>query len=200
MVVFTAKQTISGITLDEYNANITTNELVLKKTVVSVLPGVALTDLYDWTVTEGTGSRRLTNHIVTSLRALSRGFTTLADSIDLSYTVRTETQMTAETLQALLQDSIDNGSFNDNLQFFAEEDGAFDLLDATSGPITTTAVESNSDSSSNKLSGGAVAGIVIGVVFGVVLLALIAYYFVAGPHDKAASTGAPREGDYTVAL
>jgi cell wall integrity and stress response component len=200
LVEFKASQTISGVTLADYNAHLETNEAVLKKTVVSVMPGVVVDDLYDWTVTEGTGSRRLTNHIVTSLRALSRGFTTLADSIDVSYTVRTMSQMSSETLQALLKDSIDNGTFNENLQAFAEEADAEDLLNATSGPITTTTVESNSDSSSNKLSGGAVAGIVIGVVFGVVLLALIAYYFVAGPHDKAASTGAPREGDYTVAL
>jgi cell wall integrity and stress response component len=200
LVEFKATQTISGITLADYNADLETNELVLQKTVISVMPGVELTDLYDWTVTEGTSRRRLSNHIVTSLRALTRGFTTLADSIDLSYTVRTETQMSAETLQALLEDSIDNGTFNENLQALAEEADAEDLLDATSGPVTTSAVDSNSDSSSNKLSGGAVAGIVIGVVFGVILLALIAYYFVAGNHGKAANTGAPREGDYTVAL
>lgn len=195
LVVFTAKQTINGITLSVYLAD-PNNEVVLKLAVVSVMTGVTVDDLKDWTVTEGPSSRRLATH------RLGRGFNTLADSIEVSYTVETMSQLSSDELQAQLVTATEDGTFDTNLQALAASDDAPDLLLAETEPATTAdpSPASSDNDSSDELSDGAIAGIVIGVVFGVILIALLIYYFVAAP--KGASTSAPRsnEQDYTVAL
>lgn len=193
LVVFTAKQTINGITLSVYLAD-PNNEAVLKKAVASVMIGVDVSDLKDWTVKDGPSRRRL------GAQRLGRGFSALANSIEVSYTVQVMSQLSSEVLQQQLVTATEDGTFDTNLHAFATSDNAPDLLDAETEPATTAepSANSGSGSDSNKLSDGGIAGVVIGVVFGVILLALLAYYFLVG--FKGGPAASRSEHDFTVAL
>jgi len=164
---FTADQSISGITISEWNANQAANELSVKTAVAGSMTGVTTADITNFQASAA-NNRRLEESNLRSLQG--------SNSIRVIYTVTTTSQLTASQLFNQLSNSIDTGAFDILLTQAATTNGAADLLNAQSNNVDYY----DDGNNGNRLSGGAIAGIVVGVVFGLILLALVIYLFAVG--------------------
>jgi len=184
-VSFRAQQTISGVSLEQYNNNVTLNSATLKQAIARTMPSTTSHNVQEFDVSAGPTSAktmislesfRLTRHLATS-------------SIILDYIVMISSTMTAEDLQSQLKTAVDNGKFNEYLQALALANGATDLQSSSSNTIETVTIDDAAPSDADKasLSDGAIAGIVIGCFFGVVLLAALIFFFAC--HRGASSAG-----------
>jgi len=176
MIAFSAEQTISGISLDQYNINADLNAATLMTAIASTMPGVSANNIEEFKVRAGPTSaaaslplRGVTVAPTSAARVLS------TDSIILNYNVVTYSALTAEQLQAQLVTAVNDGSFNTNLHSAATTNGATNLQGATSNSIETHTIED--DNSEKTLSDGAIIGIAIGGFFGLVLIAGLVYFF-----------------------
>jgi len=164
---FTAEQSLSGVTISQWNANQAANELSVKTAVAGSIEGVTVANINNF---QASGSNRRLE--ASNLRMLQGS----GNSVNLRYTVTTTSQLTASQLFDQLVNSVDTGAFDILMNQAAQANGAADLLNAQSNSVE----EFDDGNNGNRLSGGAIAGIIVGVIFGVVLLALVIYLFAAG--------------------
>lgn len=165
-VSFVATQTVTGVSLEDYNSDPDLYETTLKQSIALTMDGVSADNIQDLTVTASN------TRVSASLRSFTPRFLTTS-AIVVSYRVVVETLLTSDDLIAQLTNAVNSGDFTSILQSTATANGATGLESASSDSIE---VESTDSSSDDELSGGAVAGIVIGVVVGVMLISFAFYY------------------------
>ena len=120
---FVAKQIVSGISQEQFNANATLNTEIMKDAIAETMPGVLPSNIKNFNVSSEY-ARRLSDE--------SAGRVLSVSSIVLNYNVIVTANKTAEQLQDLLVDSINQGAFTSNLQTMATERGATNLQGASS--------------------------------------------------------------------
>ena len=174
---FRAQQTITGISLEQYNTNPNLNSATLKTAIAMSMPSTTSTNIKSFAVTAGTTASKTIITLATA-RAL-----TTTTSIVVDYLVSISTTMTVAQLQAQLDTAVEDGSFTRHLHATATSNGATDLQQASSNNIETQSASENSatNSDNKNMSGGAIAGAVIGTIFGflliVLVIALLVYIF-----------------------
>eukprot|EP01032_Pedospumella_encystans_P012300 gene12300-14239_t len=174
-VAFSAEQTVSGISLDQYNINPELNEATLMTAIASTMPGVGVNNIEDFRVKAGPTSAATSvslRGVAVTVAHVARILAT--DSIILNYNVVAYSALTAEQLQAQLTTAVNDGSFDTNLHSTATTNGATNLQGASSDSIETHTIED--DNSEKTLSDGAIIGIAIGGFFGLVLIAGLIYF------------------------
>jgi hypothetical protein len=178
VVTVVVTQTISGVSVDDYNSNKAAYDATLQQTIALSMDGVSPEDVTIDSVTASASSsvRALVHH-----QAFLRSLTT--SGIVVTYTVRTTSFYTSEQLFAQLTAAVNDGSFNSNMQTIAASEGATGLETATAEePVDVTPSSSGND---KKITKGAVAAIVIGVIFGVILIAIGIYFLIFGFGESA---------------
>ncbi len=185
VVSFRAQQTISGVSLEQYNNNVTLNSATLKQAIARTMPSTTSHNVQEFDVSAGPTSAKT----MISLESFRLTRHLSASSTILDYIVIISSTMTAEDLQSQLKTAVGNGKFNEYLQALALANGATDLQSSSSNTIETVTIDDASPSDSDKasLSDGAIAGIVIGCFFGVILLAALIFFFLC--HRGASSAG-----------
>lgn len=188
-VSFTAEQTLSGVSITEWDADETNNENTVKTTIAACMDGITTSDIQDFLASAPDSSKSgFTFH----LRALAAG-----DSILLTYRVVTNSKLTASQLFDQLSNKVNNGDFTIILQQFATGNTATYLLNAESDEV----IEVEEVDNDSRLSGGAIAAIIVGSIFGAALVLLALYLMIVGtgsssdssyPH-KAVEAGPPAE-------
>ena len=174
-VAFSAEQTVSGISLDQYNINPELNEATLMTTIASTMPGVGVNNIEDFRVKAGPTSAATSvslRGVAVTQAHVARVLAT--DSIILNYNVVAYSALTAEQLQSQLTTAVNDGTFDANLHSTATTNGATNLQGASSDSIETHTIED--DNSEKTLSDGAIIGIAIGGFFGLVLIAGLIYF------------------------
>jgi len=176
VVAFTATQTVAGLSLEQFNADIDTNTAILKESVAKTMPGVLPSNIKNFEVTAGPTTSAIALFLRrTAARALA------GSSIILKYDVVVSSTQTSEQLQTQLKNAVSDGSFDNFMQTAATEQGATNLQSATSDAIETETIDpaDNTDTSSAKdtLSGAAIAGIVIGIFPALVFLFVLVAFF-----------------------
>lgn len=169
VVSFKAVQTVSGISITQFNTNPTLYTTTLKQSIAATMDGVTENDFSSFVVTAGN------TRVSSGLRRAFSSRRLQTSSIVATYTVQTTSLLTAEDLEDQLTNAVTSGDFNSILQTTAAINNATDLENATSESVEVESADGGS--SNDDLSGGAIAGIVIGVVVGTVLIAMIIYYF-----------------------
>jgi len=179
-VAFSATQTVSGISLEQFNANPEVNTAILKEAVAGSIPGVTPSNIQNFEASAGPTSAAVSR----SLRSLTGSRALAASSIVLKYDIVLFSTKTAEELQTQLKTAVSDGSFNTILQAAAAEKGATELQSATSNTIETQTITTEPpapvDSSSSKrngLSEADIAGICIGIVLGITIIGAIVYWW-----------------------
>ncbi len=185
---FRAQQTITGISLDQYNTNTNLNSATLKTAIAMSMPSTTSANIKSFAVSAGATSATT---IITP--SITRALTT--SSIVVDYLVSISSTMTVAQLQAQLDTAVEDGSFTRHLHATAASNGAADLELASSNNIETqSASENSATSSDNKgMTGGAIAGAVIGTIFGflliVLVISLLVYiFFYRGTHTEVQKT------------
>jgi hypothetical protein len=177
------KQTINGISFANYLADQATNDLVLKTSIAGCMDGITVDDVTDLVASAAAARRALqvrTRVNVQDHRALQ------SDSIAVTYTILTVSQLTSQQLFAQLNNNVNDGTFTILLRNAAVNNNALSLTDASSDSTTNLTPENtDSQSDGDELSDGAIAGIVIGGVVFLVLVAIVAWYFCARKSDSA---------------
>lgn len=190
-VSFTAEQTLSGVSITEWDSDKTNNENTVKTTIAACMDGVTTSDIQQF-LASSSGSNKLGFNF--HLRALAVG-----DSILLTYRVVTNSKLTASQLFDQLFNKVDNGDFTIILQQNAAGNTATYLMNASSDGDDLVEVEEVDNDS--RLSGGAIAAIIVGSIFGAALVLLALYLMIVGtgssgdssyPH-KAVEAGPPAE-------
>lgn len=190
IVSFRAKQTITGVSEEEYNVHYDLNTATLKSAIAQVMTGTSPASITEFEVSAGPTSAATMISLTDFTSAAQRTTRALAvSSVIIDYVVLVPSTKTVEALQAQLKAAVDDGTFNTILQATATETGATDLQGATSETIETETIDLE-DNGSNKdaLSDGAIAGIVIGCFFGVVLIAALIFFFACHGATSAGST------------
>jgi len=158
---FSAKQTLTGITLKKYNQNPLLNSGTLKTAIAKTMTGVSASNIKDFKATAGVTAK-----------------TDAASSILLDYVVAVSSTLTTEELQAQLNSAVEDGTFDNYLHTTAAANNADDLESTTSNTVTTRSLTGDENSKNKStLSDGAIAGIVIGGFLGLVLIAAIIFFF-----------------------
>lgn len=185
-VSFTADQDLDGVSISDYNNNKALNEATIKTAIAGCMDGVTSADFAGFVVTGGDRRRLLESF---SLRRVQG-----SDYINMVYTVRVSSKLTASQLFNQLSNKVSDGTFDILLNQAAVANTASDLLNAQSSSVS----EYDDGNNGNRLSDGAIAGIIVGVVFGVLLLALVIYLFAVGAGGGSSGaepvkTGPPTE-------
>ena len=170
-ISFKATQTIVGLSLAQYSADVARNAATLMEAIAKTMAGIVPSDIKNLQASAGLTSSATARTIRrTTTRALA------TDSIVLNYDVIASSTATAQDLRNQLKNAVSDGTFNTYLQAAAAERGATSLQSATSDSVETdTIVEEETDSSTSSLSDGAIVGIAIGGFFALLLLGSIVY-------------------------
>lgn len=131
------------------------------------MDGVILKNFKKWQASAGAG-RRLEG---VSLRSMQD-----SSSIELVYTIRVMSKLTASQLFSQLSTNVASGKFNDLLRQAALDNNADVLLVAESDSVEEI---ENDEEVDNSLSNLAVTGIVIGAVLVVFVLIIFLYVCIA---------------------
>eukprot|EP01032_Pedospumella_encystans_P015206 gene15206-17412_t len=180
--------TVSGISLADFNANITMNTAVMKSAICETMPGVLPANIQNFAVTAGPTTR---SAAVFLRRTVARALA--GSSIILNYDVVVSSTQTAEQLQTQLRNAVNDGSFNTFLQNAATEQGATALTTATSDTIETETIDlapAEPDNDNDGLTETEKMGISIAVVLGVAAIAFLLWWWFGGC-AAATSTQAP---------
>ena len=170
-IAFKATQTIVGLSLAQYSADIARNAATLMEAIAKTMAGIVPSDIKNLQASAGLTSSATSRTI---RRMTARALAT--DSIVLNYDVIASSTATAQDLRNQLKNAVSDGTFNTYLQAAAAERGATSLQSATSDSVETdTIVEEETDSSTSSLSDGAIVGIAIGGFFALLLLGSIVY-------------------------
>eukprot|EP01032_Pedospumella_encystans_P015205 gene15205-17411_t len=170
-IAFKATQTIVGLSLAQYSADVARNAATLMEAIAKTMAGIVPSDIKNLKASAGLTSSATTR---TVRRMTTRALTT--DSIVLNYDVIASSTATAQDLRNQLKNAVNDGSFNTYLQAAAAERGATSLQSATSDSVETdTFVEEETHSSAKELSDGGIVGIAIGGFFALLLLGSIVY-------------------------
>lgn len=149
---------ITGIKLSVFNAN-NANANTLIKTIAGTMTGVSTNSVMKLEVTDvPISAARLDSTNVTST-ASSQAATSSA--IQVKYTVKLSTGLSAEQLWAELSAAVVSGSFNTDLHANALNSNT-NLLGCTS---SSASARHFSDEREDELSGGAIFGVVAGALF-----------------------------------
>lgn len=175
-VTFSARQIVHGLSISQYKAHHTVNELTLKTAIAGCMDGVTINNFKKWQASAGE-SRRLEGIYLRRL--------TSSSSIQLVYTVNVRSKLTANQLFSQLSTNVANGNFNLLLQQAAQANNAGDLLHTESDSVELV----DGGSNNNKISDGAVVGIVIGTVIGMLLLIVGIYMCIASVGSSGCCTG-----------
>ena len=201
VVAFAATQTVSGISLADFNANITMNTAVMKSAICKTMPGVLPANIQNFAVTAGPTTR---SAAVFLRRTVARALA--GSSIILNYDVVVPSTQTAEQLQTQLRNAVNDGSFNTFLQDAATEQGATALTTATSDTIETETIDlapaEPADSDNDGLTETEKMGISIAVVLGVAAIAFLLWWWFGGcaaatSNSAAAPASVPTEDTLT---
>ena len=179
MVAFSAQQTITCISVDQFNTNTDLNTATVKTAIAQTMTGVGTNNIEEFRTSAGPTSAAT----MISLRGFKAGRALATSSTILNYNVVVSSTMTAEQLQAQFAAAVEDGTFNTYLQDAATTNGATDLLCATSETVETETITDNGGSDEG-LSDGAIIGIAIGGFFGLVIIAAIVFFFCCRAAEK----------------
>ncbi len=182
MVAFSAQQTITCISVDQYNTNADLNTATLKTAIAQTMTGVGSNNIEEFRTSAGPTSAA-TMISLRGFMASKAGRALSTSSTIINYNVVVSSTMTAEQLQAQLAAAVQDGTFNTYLNNAATTNGATDLLCATSDGVDTQTITDNGGSD-EVLSDGAIIGIAIGGFFGLVIIAAIVFFFCCRAAEK----------------
>lgn len=169
---FSAKQTLTGISLKKYNQNPLLNTGTLKTSIAMTMTGVSASNIQEFKVTADKSTKSEST-----------------SSVFLNYVVAVSSSLTTQELQAQLNTAVQDGTFDQYLHQTATTNNANDLKAASSKTVTTRSLAGD-ENSTNKdtLSDGAIAGIVIGGFLGLVLIGAILFFFCYHGASSSAAT------------
>lgn len=184
LISFSSTQNINGVTTTKFNAN-NANTLTLVKTIAGAMTQVPTTAVTQLVVSDvPTSAARLgssfaaSNEVVLSTAADKHSdiapLATTGAAIQIKYTVKTTTPLSAHQLWTELSSAVSSGSFNADLNANALNSNT-DLVGCTSNAATSRHF---SDDKESGLAGGQIFGVVVGGLFLGVMAAGAVYLLV----------------------
>mmetsp|Transcript_20320 Transcript_20320/g.34010 ORF Transcript_20320/g.34010 Transcript_20320/m.34010 type:complete len:335 (+) Transcript_20320:71-1075(+) len=182
VVSFVTSQDLNGLTEAEYQQDLVANNQSVQEAVSSVMNETSPSDITN-IETEDISDRRLR----------SNGRKLASSAVRLTYLVFVrDDAVTYDSLTNQLKVGTEDGSLDAALKFFAQANGATQLvaLNATFGEPTTENSFSEGDAS-DDLTGAQIAGLLVGIFLLIALIALIVMFATSSPESPPVETPAP---------